>query len=668
MRRAQALTMVTIVGLVVAGGVTVAGDDPAAHRDPPGGTDGVVAASAALSRYDGCADLAADMRWAAAHSPQDLLGGGLVAMDGAEAAEDMSAGAPASRTSGSLQGTSDTNVQVAGVDEPDLVENDGRRVFTVSGGSLEVVDATGPAPTRLASVPLDLQGAEAGLLLHEGRLLVTAARWGGMPQPLVDDVARSSPAPEQPTTGVWLFDVSSDTPTLVAELELEGQLVTSRGVDGTAHLVVAHRPMPLPVDVLWSEMRGRSGSEAGADVRALLADTAAQDWLPRMAHRDGAGVTTTGPAMACTDVVREETATTAATLQVATLDMHGGDALPEATTGLATDAHTVTASADRLVVATPTRAAPASDGPAPDAVAPGEPGMVTPAPQAVDTRLHLFDLGPAGAAHRASGQVPGRLLNQFAMSLYDGRVRVATTTGEAFGGTEPTSQSGVHVLDVRGDRLEVVGSVDGLGPGETIHSVRFLGDEAYVVTFRQTDPLYRIDLSDPTVPRVTGELKITGYSAYLHPLGPDRLLGIGQEATTEGRTTGTQVSIFDVTDPTRPRRASQVQLPGATSEAEWDHHAVLVHDDLLVLPFERWGGPEAGGDLRAAPQVGALVVELAPQLRTRGFLEVATDAGEPGRQAIRRALVVAGRLVTVSHGELVTWDAVSLQPTGRLAL
>ena len=142
-------------------------------------------------------------------------------------------------------------------------------------------------------------------------------------------------------------------------------------------------------------------------------------------------------------------------------------------------------------------------------------------------------------------------------------------------GTTGTSESTVYVLRQDGRSLDVVGKVGGLGKGERIYSVRFVGATGYVVTFRQTDPLYTVDLRDPAKPTVTGELKITGYSAYLHPAGDGRLLGIGQEATEQGRIQGTQISLFDVRDPAKPNRLAQYHVQGAHSEAEFDPHAFL---------------------------------------------------------------------------------------------
>ena len=131
----------------------------------------------------------------------------------------------------------------------------------------------------------------------------------------------------------------------------------------------------------------------------------------------------------------------------------------------------------------------------------------------------------------------------------------------------------------------MIGSVGGLGKTEQIRAVRFLGDTGYVVTFRQTDPLYVIDLTDPANPVLDGELKIPGYSAYLHPVGDGLLLGVGQDATDSGQTLGTQLSLFDVSDPTNPQQIDTLAI-GGSSEVEWDHKAFLYwpEDGTIVLP------------------------------------------------------------------------------------
>jgi uncharacterized secreted protein with C-terminal beta-propeller domain len=195
--------------------------------------------------------------------------------------------------------------------------------------------------------------------------------------------------------------------------------------------------------------------------------------------------------------------------------------------------------------------------------------------------------------------------------------------------------------------------VDGLGKTERIQSVRYVGDTAYVVTFRRTDPLYTVDLSNPAKPNVTGELKITGYSAYLHPIAPGRLLGVGQDATEEGRTTGTQVSLFDTSSP-QAKVVTQFQVKGASSEVEFDPHAFLywAEKGLLVLPVvDVYGG-------RAMP--GALVLRLAGDSLTEAGRVTHTSGGEYGDVQIRRSLVAGGALWTVSGGGMMATDLTTL--------
>ena len=195
----------------------------------------------------------------------------------------------------------------------------------------------------------------------------------------------------------------------------------------------------------------------------------------------------------------------------------------------------------------------------------------------VTTTIHRFDAtDPLSVEYTGSGEVAGWLYSQWAMSEHDGVLRVASTTQSPFWGfRQASSQSLVTVLEPREGSLEAIGVVSGLGIDEQIYAVRFVGDAGYVVTFRQTDPLYVIDLSEPSAPRVAGELKIPGYSAYLHPIGDSLLVGVGQDADLNGQVKGTQVAVFDVSDPFNPRQVDKLTLPGAYSQAEWDHHAFL---------------------------------------------------------------------------------------------
>ncbi|GII88582.1 hypothetical protein Ssi03_65720 [Sphaerisporangium siamense] len=313
---------------------------------------------------------------------------------------------------------------------------------------------------------------------------------------------------------------------------------------------------------------------------------------------------------------------------------------------------------------TPSPSAPESPTATPTAVTPSPDKSGSPEDEAPPdrTEVHRFDISGAGAPrYVASGAVPGRLLNQYSLSDFDGHLRVATTIDAPMGGANASAaSSGVYVL--KADTLAQVGQVTGLGKGERIYSVRFIGPVGYVVTFKQVDPLYTLDLRDPARPAVRGELKITGYSAYLHPAGDGRLLGIGQEASTQGRTLGMQVSLFDVGDPAAPKRLSRFHQKESASEAEWDPHAFLYWPEsgLAVLPVSSWGGSEAGES-----DMAAMVLKVGDDAITQAGLvrhPKPAKSQDPVQfdARIQRCLIIGDTLWTLSGAGLKASDATSL--------
>ena len=195
--------------------------------------------------------------------------------------------------------------------------------------------------------------------------------------------------------------------------------------------------------------------------------------------------------------------------------------------------------------------------------------------QVVRVDTDTFEVG-------ATGTVPGVPLNQFALDEHEGSLRVATTVGESLSLPRVESVNDVYVLD---GSLERTGAAQGMGEGQRVYSVRFVGDTGYVVTFRQVDPFYVLDLSNPSDPTIEGELKLPGYSSYLHPLGSDRVLGVGEET---GRV---KAVIFDVSDPTEPTVEDDYRLDEYSSDAVGNHRAFL-HDErhgVFFLPGSRGG-------------------------------------------------------------------------------
>jgi hypothetical protein len=198
------------------------------------------------------------------------------------------------------------------------------------------------------------------------------------------------------------------------------------------------------------------------------------------------------------------------------------------------------------------------------------------------TFLHKLSLAsPSATTYVASGGVDGHLLGSFAMDEHDGVLRVATTDSNG------VTVNRVSTLGVDGRSLAVLGSTPDLAAGERIFGVRFYGDKGYVVTFRQTDPLFALDLSDPAAPRVTGELHLPGFSTYLQALDATHLVALGRAGDESGRVFGTKIALYDVADPTAPREVAQHVLSGDVgTEAESDHKAftLFVEQGRLALP------------------------------------------------------------------------------------
>ncbi|HEX8052796.1 MAG TPA: beta-propeller domain-containing protein [Thermoleophilaceae bacterium] len=551
--------------------------------------------------------------------------------------------APADGAAAEAPEHSTTNVQEGGVDEPDLVKTDGRHVFALASGTLRVVDVRGAEPKVVGS--LKLGGFSQEMLLAGDRLMVFSTPGYGDAQPLAADLIA-----QDPRAVLTEIDVSDrSNPRVVRTLDVDGSYVSARMRGTTARVVIASYPRPIPVaDGDAPEVQRR---------RAAIRRTHLKTWIPRYrltSARGGNSVTRS--LVGCRATRRPAVFSGLGMLTVLTIDLSKG-IVPVDSDGLMTDARTVYASQGSLYVASERWLDPTPES-----------GESVPGGRA--TTIHRFDARDSDhTTFRASGTVRGYLLNQWALSEYRDHLRVATTEEPLWwggGAPQPASESFVTTLAEDGGELRTRGQVGGLGRGERIYSVRFIEDQGYVVTFRQVDPLYVVDLSNPAKPAVAGELKVLGYSAYLHPVGRDLLLGVGQDASEEGRTQGTQVSLFDVSDPRQPRRTHRRTLAGAGSEAEYDHHAFLWWPgrSLAVIPIRSY--PRDGGE----PFVGAVGFGVAPATGIDEVGRIAHPQGSGGYVPdIRRALVVGDRLFTVSDAgikasRLDTLGDVAFAPFG----
>jgi uncharacterized secreted protein with C-terminal beta-propeller domain len=511
---------------------------------------------------------------------------------------------------------SSTNVQEAGVDEPDIVKTDGRRVLTIVNGRLNALDVTGAEPKLVGSLELAGDGGHQ-MLIRGDRVLVMTTSYGG--GGIVSD---SAFAPEFRTTTALISEIDVSNPaamTVRRTMTLDGAFVDARLHGGTARVVVVSSPDPV--------------------APRAISSTGVRRFVPRTTLRSAvSGRTFRRSVVPCSGVRHPRTFSGLDLLTVLTIDLDKGLFNVDRDAVMA-GAQTVYGSPTGLYVASQRY------------VEALEEGRVV--PSAMRTQIHRFDASKEGVTtYAGSGSVSGFVLNQYSLSEHEGALRVASTEEPAwFEGTQQgESESFVTVLGAPGNALETLGRVGGLGKGERIYAVRFVGDKGYVVTFRQVDPLYTLDLSDKNNPKVLGELKILGYSAYLHPVSDDLLLGVGVDATEQGRRLGTQLSLFDVSDLRKPVRRAQASLgANSTTTAEFDPHAFLYWNPtrLAVIPLTVYGldGKE-GFDGAIGFRVGTA------SLAEAGRVSHPPPAGSQQTPQIARSLVIDDKLYTVSYAGL----------------
>jgi inhibitor of cysteine peptidase len=438
----------------------------------------------------------------------------------------QSSAATAASESGDKIDYSTTNIQVAGVDEADVVKTDGTYIYLSRLDTVYIVKAY-PADEAELVAKIRFSGDVSDLFIAGDTLVVFTPGYGRV-YAMIGDSATYIPMTE--TTTVYFYDVSDRTaPTLERTYESEGSYVATRMIGDFVYVV---------------SQKGAYVYEGALDMPAYK-DNGSVCKIPANSVYFYNG---TDPYYAYTTIASINTKDMEFPIQSATF--------------LLGSSSTVYCSAEYLYLTT---------------------GGYS------ETGIHKIKLNNGSIEGVADGSVPGWILNQFSMDESEGYFRIATTTGHAWG--VATSKNNVYVLD---GEMKIVGTLEDLAPGEQIYSARFMGDRLYLVTFKKVDPLFVIDLSEPTAPRVLGKLKIPGYSDYLHPYDETHVIGIGKEAVdAEGGSfawyQGVKLSLFDVSNVSHPVEVAKLEIGdrGTDSPALSDHRAFLFSRErnLLVLPI-----------------------------------------------------------------------------------
>ncbi len=612
-----------------------------------------------LEPFQSCDELEAYLEEAALESLTRQYYGWAVGGMGREVGLDDAAeaggaeGEPSSEPPASSGGLSETNVQEAGVDEPDFLKTDDQYLYLLHGQKLVILAAFPADETAIVS-ETTLQGSPSQLLVSGDLAVVFAweavSSGGGGDVPVSDaksDAIAWAPYARQRVTVLDIADRAA--PSVVRSSLIDGALLGARLV-GRSVRVLTHFAAPVPV--VWEVDPGVPYPEyptcyedGGAETRPVGepddtepppeptpeegrrragvseedCDAAWEAWQEeyaayeeayaeavREASRSAISALTLDELLAhvvtgeddrliseCTSVYRTDSFGGYGLVSVSTIDLDAPGDVLDATTVLG-EWGTVYASEEQLYLAMPHY--PTWDyASLPEADAP-----------LVWTAIHQFDIGadPRAAAYVASGEIEGWIYGPFAMDEHDGHLRIATTVDTMIDPeTWETERSNTFaVMAPVEDTLEVVGRIDGIAPGEQIMAARLFDDRGYLVTFRQVDPLFALDLRDPENPTITGELEIPGFSQYVHPLGDRYLLTVGTAISEDGEWLGAKLSIFDVSDPAAPALAHEESLGQGSSEAQYDHHALTFvatgeAEGILALPMSDWSTGDGAATL-----------------------------------------------------------------------
>ena len=494
--------------------------------------------------------------------------GGFAAKDVGFAMSEESVSSSDSGGGARSAGHSSTNVQVEGVDELDLMETDGEYIFAIAADHLVASKVWPPEEAAVAS-KLKVEGVPKGifLLASDQVILVSQIRWGEDGYPLS---GQSVQGVDDGMIKVTILDVTDPSEmSVLRETYSRGILYDARMKEDRL-FTVAYLGLGIPA---------LASVDGKRDKLNAVRKSVLSDWMPLRYDSLRAGPetdwsVTDGPLCDCENVYGSKRNSGDYLVSVQSLDVSDpmGEFVGSAVLGWVDHIY---ASQDSIYVVSSEHAE----------------GPWSSYDDSVDTIVHRFKVDEASGvpAYQSSGKVPGYTLNQFSLDQKGDTLRIATTKSVFAGGN---GESNLYVLEDDGDEMDIIGAVEGLAAGEQIYAVRYVDDVAYVVTYRQTDPLFTIDLADPTAPKVRGELHITGFSNYLHPLADGSLLGIGLDMDEQGfESFGVQVSHFDVSDLDDPKLSNRITLENTSwSEAQDDHHAFNFYapTESLSIPAHSW--------------------------------------------------------------------------------
>jgi len=578
---------------------------------------------------------------------------------------------------------SETNVQVAGVDEPDFVKNDARYIYVITGGTLAIVDAY-PAKTASVLSKTELPDTPHEIFINGDRLVLFTTgsmdiAAGDTPQG-TDAATKIVAMPPRypyyrsaPVTHAIFYDISDRAhPKMEKDYSIDGDYVNARMIGNTVYLLSRESVYPYNDRIIIPAVRENTKVVTTPDVYYFDNPEQQYDFTTVTSFDAASGNTRDAKTylVGSGNIVYVSPGAMYVSYQKYHTIYRTMRGVAEPAIGMAeSSSGSAAGSAQALSLAIPEDFNTMSETARQDAIA----GMKTSEQDAIRKReidqtttvIHKIGIDNGAITYLAKGEVPGYLKNQFALDEYGGNLRVATTS-DVWTTRGQYEYNNVFVLN---GAMKTIGSLTHIAEQEKIYSTRFIGDRLYMVTFKRIDPFFVIDLSSPQNPKILGKLKIPGYSDYLHPYDSTHIIGIGKETGTNDwggvSTKGLKLAFFDVSDVEHPRQVDKVEIgdPGTDSAALSDHRAFLFDKtkNLLVIParvVKMIDMPEKYTSDQQRIWYGAYVFGVAPETGfvLRGTVEHGTSGGYSWYSSpydVKRSLYIGDTLYTLSQKQIL---------------
>lgn len=521
-----------------------------------------------------------------------------------------------------------TNLQVENVDEADIVKTDGKRIFSIAEYQVIITDITNPDQMNVISkINFEEESIiPKELYINGNKLIVFATKYYGTTITstgiVMEDVAK---LPQNNKSIMIIYNLDNiKEPKEIRRVEIEGDLLSSRMIDNNVYFVVNRN---ILLDGIFNTERSTLNEN---EYKPKYMDTLESNGIKQIEFND---------------IAYFENPDTANYLILAGVNINNNQ---EADIKAFLGAGDIVYCSEKNIYIIKNVM---------------QYDKQTRQIYNNKTEILKFALDNGKVNYKAEGEIEGYINNQFSIDENNGYLRIATTIGNWATLTNDTT----NTLFILNENLDEVGKLEGLAKGEKIYSVRYVGNLAYIVTFKEVDPLFVIDLSDPGLPKLLGELKIPGYSTYLHPYDETHIIGIGYDVTNNGNTTnGIKMSMFDISDINNPKELFFVKVGNnyISSEVTYNHKALYYSKEKNLIGF-----PIISYEKENKYKAQVYEIDLEKGFQLRG--EVEHKSNKPNdnffyKNRILRILSVGDILYSISENQVKASDLNTLETKGNI--